>query len=449
MSKFVQADRDQPCLLPPDLRDWLPEDDLAHVVLEAVERVPLEHFKVNVRGTGSAQYHPRMMLALLMYCYANGMFSSRRIERATYRDIGVRFITANGHPDHDTLCAFRRQNLSAISERFLQVLRLAKELKLLKVGKVRVDGTKMKASASRRRSIRYDRAQALREQWQGEIEGLLNQAEKADSGGEDDPQQLPEELARREKLKAQRDSACDRLESRAKERAASEQAEYQRKVAAREKRKGRRKGKRITPPKEEPKGSEHVNLTDADSHLMRNNTRSGYQPCYNAQAVVDAEGRQWVLSRRVSQSASDSNEWVADVQAIAGRVGTPSHVLADNGYANGEEVAALSDRGMEVLVAVGSEDRRCQNDLRPVTEPKPEAELKAPWLVQMREKMALDGNRAMYRLRKPTVEPVFGVIKQAMGFRQFLLRGEEKVAGEWELLLLAYNCKGLHNMMRA
>ena len=147
MSKFVQADRDQPCLLPPDLRDWLPEDDLAHVVLETVERVPLEHFKVNVRGTGSAQYHPRMMLALLMSCYANG------------------------HPDHDTLCAFRRQNLSAISERFLQVLLPAKELKLLKVGKVRVDGTEMKASGSKRRSIRYDRARALREQWQGEIEG--------------------------------------------------------------------------------------------------------------------------------------------------------------------------------------------------------------------------------------------------------------------------------------
>ena len=448
MSKFVQADRDQPFLLPPDLRDWLPEDDLAHFVLEAVERVPLEHFKVNTRGTGSAQYHPHVMLALLIYCYANGIFSSRRIERATYRDIGVRFITANCHPDHDTICAFRRENLAAIAESFLQVLLMAKELKLLKVGKVSVDGTKMKANASKRRSLRYDRAQALREQLQGEIEDLLNQAERSDASGEEDAQQLPEALARREKLKAQLDAACDRLEHQAKARAAAEQAEYQRKVAARDKRKGRRKGMRIRPPKEEPEDSEQSNLTDADSHLMRKNKRSEYQQAYNAQAVVDAEGSQLVVSARVSQCASDSNEMVADIEAIDRRVGTPTQVLADNGYANGDAVATLSGRGIDVLVAVGSEDRRREHDFRPAMEPKPEKVLKAPWLQEMKAKMALDESRAVYRLRKQTVEPVFGVIKHAMGFRQFLLRGEAKVAGEWQLLALAYNCKRLHTMLR-
>lgn len=449
MSKFVQADRDQPFLLPPDLRDWLPEDDLAHFVLESVERVPVDRFKVNVRGTGSAQYHPQMMLALLIYCYANGIFSSRRIERATYRDIGVRFITANCHPDHDTICAFRRANLAAISESFLQVLLLARELKLLKVGKVSVDGTKMKANASKRRSIRYDRAQELREQLQGEIEGLLNQAERADSEGEDDPQQLPEGLARREKLKAQLDAACDRLERQARARAASEQAEYQRKVAAREKRKGRSKGKRIQPPKEEPEGSEQTNLTDADSQLMRKNKRSEYQQCYNAQAAVDAEGSQLILSARVSQCASDRNELVADIQAIDSRVGAPAQILADNGYANGDAVEELSNQGMDVLVAVGSGDGRRQHDFRPNTEPKPEREMKTAWLREMKDKMALDESRAIYRLRQQTVEPVFGVIKHAMGFRQFLLRGEAKVAGEWQLLALAYNCKRLHNLLRA
>ena len=177
MSKFVQADRDQPFLLPPDLRDWLPADDLAHFVLEAVERVPIDRFKVNVRGTGCSQYHPHMMLSLLIYCYANGIFASRRIERATYRDIGVGFITANCHPDHDTICAFRRENVLAISESFLEVLLMAKELKLLKVGKVSVDGTQVKANASKRRSIRYDRAQELRKQLEIEIRGLLDQAE--------------------------------------------------------------------------------------------------------------------------------------------------------------------------------------------------------------------------------------------------------------------------------
>ena len=449
MSNFVQADRSQPFLLPPDLRDWLPENDLAHFVLEAVERVPMERFKVNVRGTGSAQYHPQMMLALLIYCYANGIFSSRRIEQATYRDIGVRFIAANSHPDHDTICAFRRQNLAAISESFLQVLLLAKELKLLKVGKVSVDGTKMKANASKRRNIRYDRAQELREQLQGEISGLLDKAEQSDAEAESDPQQLPEALASREKLKAQLEAACERLERQSKARAALEQAEYQRKVAAREQRQGRGKGRLIHPPKEKPEATEQTNLTDADSRLMRKNKRSEYQQCYNAQASVDADGSQLILSARVSQCASDRNELVADVEAIDSRVGTPAQVLADNGYANGELVASLSGRGVDVLVAVGSDDKRRRHDFRPLVAAGAEKVPKAAWLRKMKEKMALEDNRAIYRLRQQTVEPVFGVIKQAMGFRQFLLRGKTKVAGEWQLLALAYNCKRLHNLLLA
>ena len=153
MSNFVDCDRDQAFLLPPDLRDWLPADDLGHFVIEAVERVDLGAFKVNHRGTGSAQYHPRMMLALMIYCYASGIFSSRRIERATHRDIGVRFVAANRHPDHDTIARFRRENFAAVSESFLQVLLLAKELKLLRVGLVSVDGSKFKANASKHRSV--------------------------------------------------------------------------------------------------------------------------------------------------------------------------------------------------------------------------------------------------------------------------------------------------------
>ena len=173
MPKFVQRHQSQLYLLPPDLRDWLPEDDLAHFVVEAVERVPLERFQVNERGTGSAQYHPRMMLALLVYCYANGIFGSRRIERATYRDLGVRYVAANCHPDHDTICTFRRSNFEAVAEAFLQVLLLAKELQLLRVGTVSVDGTKVDANANKRNSLRYDRAGALREQLRGEIEGVV------------------------------------------------------------------------------------------------------------------------------------------------------------------------------------------------------------------------------------------------------------------------------------
>ena len=206
MSKFIDCERNQAFLLPPDLRDWIPEDDLAHFVIEAVERVEMSAFKVNHRGTGSAQYHPRMMLALLIYCYANGIFSSRRIERATHRDIGVRFVAANVHPDHDTIATFRRDNLAAFGESFLQVLLLAKELKLVKVGLVSVDGSKFEASASKHRSVTYERAGELIDQLKLDIADLMERAAAADGEGEDDPQALPKEIARREAL-------CDRLDA--------------------------------------------------------------------------------------------------------------------------------------------------------------------------------------------------------------------------------------------
>ena len=200
MSRFVDCGREQAFLLPPDLRDWIPEDDLAHFVIAAVERVDMGAFKVNRRGSGSAQYHPRMMLALLIYCYANGIFSSRRIERATRRDIGVRFVAANSHPDHDTIASFRRDNMAAVAESFLQVLLLAKELKLVKVGVVSVDGSKFEANASKHRSVRYDRAGELIEQLRLEIAALMERAEAADDRASEDPQALPREIARREAL---------------------------------------------------------------------------------------------------------------------------------------------------------------------------------------------------------------------------------------------------------
>lgn len=452
MENFVQADRNQPYLLPPDLREWLPEDDLAHFVVAAVERVPLSQFQVNTRGTGSAQYHPRMMLALLVYCYANGIFSSRRIERASYRDIGVRYVMANTHPDHDTICKFRRENLEAVQSGFTEVLLLAKELKLLQVGRVSVDGTKVKANASKRRSIRYDRAVELREQLRGEVKDLLAEAERADVKDEADPQQLPKALARREQLASQLDAACERLERQARAQAEREQAAYERKVAVRDKRKGRGKGRRIKPPDETPTARTQVNLTDADSGLMRKNKRSEYQQAYNAQAAVDADGSQLVLGTRVSQCASDRNELVADVDSVPAAVGTPAQVLADNGYATETEVDELTGRDIDVLVAVGTEDRRRRHDFRPLPDPAPATEpkpAKAPWLVAMQDKLSEADNRASYRLRQQTVEPVFGIIKQAMGFRQFLLRGHEKVTGEWQLLALAYNCKRLHKLQLA
>jgi transposase len=446
MSNFVDCERDQAFLLPPDLRDWIPEDDLAHFVIEAVERVEMSAFKVNHRGTGSAQYHPRMMLALLIYCYANGIFSSRRIERATRRDIGVRFVAANVHPDHDTIAAFRRQNLAAFAESFLQVLLLAKELRLVKVGLVSVDGSKFEASASKHRSVTYERAGELVDQLKLEIAELMERAEAADGGADDDAGALPKEIARREVLRDRLDAARRRLEAQAKARAEAERADYEAKVAAREKRTGRAKGKRPKPPDGTPRPNEQSNLSDPDSRLMRKSKNHEYRQAYNAQAVVDAGGSQLIVGARVGNCASDRNELVADIAAIPAELGRPGTILADNGYANGGEVAALAESGIEALVATAAEGRRRLHDFRPAKAEAPAKQPKADWLRVMAAKLASDEGRALYRLRQQTVEPVFGIIKAVLGFTGFSLRGLDKVSGEWDLVALAYNCKRLHKL---
>lgn len=226
MTTYAPFDRDQPFLLPPDVKDWLPEDDLAHFIVAAAERVRLGAFRTNPQAGGKPQYHPRLMLALLIYCYANGVFSSRRIERATYRDIGARFIAANTHPDHDTIATFRRTNKAAFEAAFLEVLLLARETGILKLGTVSIDGTKIDANASKIRSVRYDRAQALRAKLAADIATLTAKAEAADVE-DSDPQALPAEIARREALKAKLDAACARLEAEAKTQAEAERPEYE------------------------------------------------------------------------------------------------------------------------------------------------------------------------------------------------------------------------------
>lgn len=441
-------------MLPVDLREWISDDDMVHLVIDAIEGLGMEKFKVNRRGTGSAQYAPRMMLSLLIYSYAQGIFGSRRIERATYRDIGVRYVAGNTHPDHDTIAKFRRENFEAVAESFVKVLELAREMKLLRVGVVSLDGTKVRANASKHKNVGYDRAGELVEQLDVEVRELMRRAEETDAREEGAEEGLPEGLGRKEKLKSKLEEARQRLEERARERARSEREEYERKCAEREARRGKRKGKKAKPPKEEPRGDEQINLVDADSRLMRRSKREGYEQAYNAQAVVDADGTQLVLGARVSQSASDSKEMVADVEMVPERVGKVAVVLADAGYANGDEVKQLEgDRpgeGIEVYVAVGAEGRR-KYDYRPEKREgkKSGKKICAPWMIRMKEKLESEAGRALYGRRKKTVEPVFGVIKAAMGFRQFLLRGIEKVSGEWQLVTVAYNFKRLWNLKMA
>ena len=316
----------------------------------------------------------------------------------------------------------------------------------MKVGVVSVDGSKFDANASKHRSVRYDRAGELIEQLRLEIAALMERAESADAGASEDPQALPEEIARREALCARLDAARRRLEAQARARAEAERAAYEAKVAARAGRKGRAKGKRAKPPEETPRGDEQSNLSDPDSRLMRKSRRHEYRQAYNAQAVVDAGGSQLIVGARVSTCASDRNELVADVAAIAAGLGRPGTVLADNGYANGAEVAALEARGIEALVATAAEGRRRRHDFRPTGAGTAAKEAKAAWLRDMATKLDSDEGRALYKLRRQTVEPVFGVIKAVLSFTGFSLRGLDQVSGEWTLVALAYNCKRLHKL---
>ena len=285
-----------------------------------------------------------------------------------------------------------------------------------------------------------------------DIDELLNQAEQADSKGIGDGQSLPEELSRREKLAEQLDAACKRLEKQAKARAESERGEYERKVAERETRRGKRKGKKIKPPDDTPGGGEQTNLTDPDSGLMRKSKRHEYRQSYNAQSVVDAEGSQLVLGTRVSQRASDSNELVADIESIPDELRRPETVVADNGYANQAEVERLEAEDaegnrIEVLVSMGAEGRQRRYDFRPPKEDKGSSRARSPWAEAMQAKLDTEWGRATYRLRQQTVEPVLGIIKNVLGFTRFMLRGHEKVEGEWQLINLAYNCKRLHRLV--
>jgi len=446
-TRFVNVDRETPMLLPPDLREWVPADDMVHFVIEAVAGMNLPMLKVNGRGCGSEQYPPKMMLQLLIYCYANGIFSSRRIERATYRDVAVRFLTADTHPDHDTICTFRRENFEAVGQAFLQVLHLARTMGVLKVGTVSVDGTHIKANASKNRNVRYDRAKQLERQLEEDIRDLMERAEKADHRDDGHGQSIPDEIARRENLRGKIQAARQYLENKAKDRALAEQPEYEEKVRNREGREN--KGRKIHPPQDTPADREQVNLTDHDSRLMRKSKRDGYTQSCNAQAAVDADGSQLILSHHVTTCASDANELEPSVNAIPASVGTPDKVLADTGYANADTIERMEKDGQDLYVAVsrnaGSSQRRY--DFRPesVTD-RPEKKITDPRMLAMKEKLSTEEGKRIYAKRKHTVEPVFGIIKQVMGYRQTLLRGFEKVSGDWGLVCLAYNFKRLFSL---
>lgn len=441
-TRFRSIDRDTPMLLPPDLRDWVAADDPVHFVLEVVQQMPSAPFAVNVRGTGSAQFPPSMMLALLIYCYSRGLFSSRKIEESTYRDVAVRYLTGDTHPDHDTICAFRRNNATAFVACFRYLLVYAKELGLAKVGTVSTDGTHIKANAAKDRNITHERALALEQHLDEAIKALLAKAEAADANDVDE--RLPKELSDRESLRKKVTEARERIEARARE--------HEQKMKATPVKERRGRNDKRHPKDDKPAPGDRDNLTDPDSRLMKKNQHSGYQQAYNAQAVVDAEGSQLILATRISQSSNDGCELVANIDAIPAALGAPQNVLADSGYASEIEVTQLEARSITPYISMhhgATSPYRLANRPGEETEKPLSKKAASPLGQRLRAKLSTPEGKALYALRKQSIEPVFGIIKKVMGFTQFNLRGLAKVQLEWNLIALAYNFKRLFNLKEA
>lgn len=444
MSNFRPINRDIDFLMPPSVDEWLPQRHLARFVVEVIEGLDLRAMSGSYRGSGDASYPPQLLLGLIIYGYATGVFSSRKLERATYDSVAFRFVAANQHPDHDTIATFRRRFLPQIEARFVQVLGVAREIGVLNLGTVALDGTKIHANASRHSALSYEHATRIEAHLKDEVADLLGKAEAADQADVPDGMSIPEELARREKRLAEIARAKAVIEARAKERHAREQAEYEAKMAARDakaEQTGRKPGGRVPqPPVEGPLPSDQINLTDEESRIMPV-AGGGFEQCYNAQAAVAADSL-LVVAADVVQAPNDKRQLVPMLGKLAelpDELGKVGDLLADNGYFSEANVNACAAAGIEPVIAMGREAHhpslaeRFAEDPAPPKDPTPVA--------SMRHRLQTKEGKARYALRKQTPEPVFGIIKSVLGFRQFLLRGLDKVRGEWSLVTMAWNMK--------
>jgi transposase len=442
MSNFRPINRDTDFLLPPSVDEWLPERHLARFVVEVVDQLDLSAMVKSYRGSGSASYHPAMLLGLLIYGYATKVFSSRAIERATYDSVAFRFIAGNDHPDHDTIATFRKRFLPEIERLFVEVLKLARAMGVLKLGTVALDGTKVKANASRHSALSYGHAKKLEKQLKREVRQLLKLAEQADAADIPDGMSIPEELERREARLAAIAEAKRKIETRVAER---EQAEYETKLevrAEKEKQTGKKPGGRPpAPPSGKVDDKEQINLTDEESRIMPV-AGGGFDQCYNAQAAVAADSM-LIVAHDVTQAANDKKQLVPIVdriQALPDELGRVESFLADSGYLSEANVNHCAAAGIEPLITLGRERHHQSWRQRFKRAPKAPPDSATP-MQKMAHRLKTPEGKALYGLRKQVPEPVFGIIKSVMGFRQFSLRGHENVKGEWNLVSMSWNIK--------
>lgn len=444
---FIGADRKKQYLLPPSIQDWLPEGHLARFIVEIVSMFDLRPLLSAYSGRGSKPFHPGTLLALLFYGYATGVFSSRKLEAATYDSVAFRYICANTHPDHDTIATFRRRFLDELQPLFVQILMIARQMGVLHVGKISLDGTKVKANASKHRALSWEHAGKLERQLRAEVAELMRQAEQADAEPPPDGMDLPDEIARRQQRLAAIARAKAEIERRAAERYAEEKQAYDENLAqrrAKEQKTGKKpRGQKPKPPEPGPRKSDQVNLTDEESRIMPT-SGGGFEQAYNAQAAVDMDSL-LIVETHVTQKPNDKKELatvLATTDTLPSGLGQIEAAVADSGYFSQANVEECERRAIQPYLATNRDTHNV-----PIAErfaPPPPLADDADSVTRMRHRLQTQAGRALYAKRKTTIEPRFGIIKAAMGFRQFLLRGLRAVEGEWNLVCIACNLRRMH-----
>ncbi len=433
------------------LREALPPEHLARFVVDIVEQLDLNCIYKKYGPVGGMAIAPEILLGLLFYGYITGTFSSRKIERATYESIPFRFVAGGVHPDHDTIANFRKTFIEEIQDLFVQILLLAQTAGVLNLGNISLDGSKIHADASKSKAVSYKRLIELEGKLQAEVKELFELGESTDRGEEQLPEGMnyQDEIAIREERLENLAKAKAVLEARARERYEAEKKEYEAKMRKREAKARRRKrkpgGQPPKPPEPGPRDQDQYNFTDPESRIMKNSNNKSFDQHYNVQAAVDQVSL-LIVAPTLSNHPNDKREAEPTLAAIPTELGKPSGAALDNGYWGEDTLNALDARGIDGYVATGREEHHKSWRTFFAKEPDPPPE-DASAQVKMAYKLQTEVGKAIYRLRKCTVEPVIGIIKEVMGFRQFSLRGLAAVTGEWCLVCLAFNLKRMHTLM--
>jgi transposase len=442
--RFKPYHPNQLLLLPPDMKDWLPDNDLVYFIMEMLDQLDLIAIYDSYDGTKGGQpgFDPKMMTGLLLYAYCVGLPSSRKIEKATYHQVPFRVLTADQHPDHDTIAEFRKRHLNALSGFFVQILRLCQKVGLVKLGHVSLDGTKVKANASKHKAMSYGRMEKKVEELEAEVLRLLKEAQAVDDaedalyGKGKHGDELPEELRFKQKRLGKIKEAMESLEQEAKAEADAKRKKMAEKEQALKEQDKKRRGKKPKAPSEKPDPKAQRNFTDADSRIMKDSASKSFEQGYNCQVAVDDKS-QIIVASGVTQQSNDKQQLKPMVEAIKDNTGgsKPKKVSGDTGYFSESNIDYLEGERIDGYLATG---KHKHTDI-PESAPCGRIAKNATKKERMARKLRTKKGRETYSKRKQIVEPVFGQIKEVRGFRRFLLRGLENVTGEWDLICLTHN----------